>query len=90
MTVHGHHAAWQGDMMHGEVNMINSNAALDGGKRNGVSDADAHGTLTHTVCLSAIDTGDKRSCAAVGGLRCAYLVEFISLICIHSSNGASP
>ena len=58
MTVHGHHAAWQGDMMHGEVNMINSNAALDGGKRNGVSGADAQGTLTHTVCLSALDTGD--------------------------------
>ena len=49
---------WQGDMMHGEVNMINSNAALDGGKRNGVSGADAQGTLTHTVCLSALDTGD--------------------------------
>ena len=64
MTVHGHHAAWQGDMMHGEVNMINSNAALDGGRRNSVSGAHAQGTLTHTVCLwsvvclSALDTGD--------------------------------
>ena len=74
MTVLGLHAAWRGDMMHGEVNMINSNTASDGGKRNGVSGGDAHGTLTHTVCLSALDTGDQRSCAAVGGLWRAYLV----------------
>ena len=74
MTMHGHHAAWRGDMMRGEVNMINSNAASDGGKRNGVSGGDAHGTLTRTVCLSAVDTGDERSCAAVGDLRRAYLV----------------
>ena len=57
MTVHGHHAAWRGDMIRGEVNMINSNAASDGGKRNGVSGGD--GTLPHTVCLSALDTGDE-------------------------------
>ena len=45
MTVHGHHAVWRGDMMHGEVNMINDNEASDGGKRNGVSgDGDGHGT----------------------------------------------
>ena len=75
MTMHGHHAAWRGDMMRGprtalrgEVNMINSNAASDGAKRNCVSGGDAHGTLTRTVCLSALDTGDERSCAAVGGL----------------------
>ena len=74
MTMHGHHAAWRGDMMRGEVNMINSNAASDGGKRNGVSGGNAHGTLTHAVCLSALDTGDERSCAAVGGLWRAYLV----------------
>ena len=73
--------------MRGEVNMINRNAASDGGKRNCVSDGDAHGTLTGTVCLSALDTGDERSCAAVGDLRRAYLVE---VICVHSSNGASP
>ena len=60
--------------MHGEGNMININAASDGGKRNCVSGGDAHGTLTHTVCLSAVDTGDERSCAAVGDLRRAYLV----------------
>ena len=60
--------------MHGQVNMINSNAASDGAKRNCVSDVDAHGTLTRTVCLSAVDTGDERSCAAVGDLRRAYLV----------------
>ena len=28
MTVHDHHAVWRGDMMHGEVNMINDNEAL--------------------------------------------------------------
>ena len=61
MTMHGHHAAWRGDMMHGQVNMINSNAASDGGKRNGMSGGDAHGTLTHTVCLSALDLGDERT-----------------------------
>ena len=60
--------------MHDEVNMINSNAALDGGKRNSVGGADAHGTLTQTVCLSALDAGDERSCAAVGSLRRADLV----------------
>ena len=57
-----------------EVNMINSNAASDGGKRNGVSGGDAHGTLTRTFCLSAVDTGDERSCAAIGDLWRAYLV----------------
>ena len=60
--------------MRGEANMINHNAASDRGKRNGVSGGDAHGTLTRTVCLSAVDTGDERSCAAVGDLRRAYLV----------------
>ena len=74
MTVHGHHAARRGDMMRGEVNMMNSNAASEGGKRNGVRGGYAHGTLTHAVCLSALDTGDERSCAAVGDLRRAYLV----------------
>ena len=73
--------------MHGEVNMININAASDGGKRNGVSGGYAHGTLTHAVCLSALDTGDERSCAAVGGLRRADLVEVLH---VHSSNGALP
>ena len=74
MTVHGHHAVWRGDMMHGEVSMINDNEASDGGKRNGVSGGDGHGTLTHTVCLSALDAGDERSCAAVVSLRRADLV----------------
>ena len=76
--------------MHGEVNMINSNAASDGGKRNCVSGSDDHGhstTYGFTVCLSALDTGDEWSCAAVGGLRRAYLVEVLH---VHSSNGASP
>ena len=69
MTEHGHHAAWRGDMMHGEVNMINSNAASDGGKRNLVIDIHANATRTHTVRLSGLDTGDHASCAAVGALR---------------------
>ena len=73
--------------MHGEANMINHNAASDRGKRNGVSGDDAHGTRTSTVCLSALDAGDERSCAAVGDLWRADLVE---VICVHSSNGASP
>ena len=73
-------------MMHGEVNMTNVNAASDGGKGNCVSDGDAHGTQTHTVCLSALDIGDERSCTAVGGLRRADLVEVLH---VHSSNGAS-
>ena len=74
MTMHGHHAAWRGDMMHGEVNMTNSNAASDGGKHNCVIGIHANATRTHTVRLSGFDTGDERSCAAVGDLQRAYLV----------------
>ena len=73
--------------MHGEVNMININTASDGGKRNCMSGGDAHGTRTHTVCLSAVDTGDERSCAAIGDLWRRHQVE---VICVHSSNSASP
>ena len=61
-------------MVRTEVSMINDNKASDGGKRNSVSGGDGHCTLTHTVCLSALDAGDERSCAAVGSLRRADLV----------------
>ena len=61
--------------MHDEVNMINHNAASDGGESDRVSGGYAHDTRTSNACLSALDTGDERSCAAVGGLRRAYLVE---------------
>ena len=81
MTVHGHHAARRGDMMRGEVNMMNSNAASEGGKRNGVIGIHANATRTHTVRLSGFDTGDERSCAAVGALRRRHPVE---VICVHS------
>ena len=64
MTEYGHHAAWRGDIMHSEVNMINSNAASDEGKSDRVSGCYANGTRTSTVCLSAFDMGDERSCAA--------------------------
>ena len=48
MTVHGYHAAWRGDMMHDEVNMINPNAASDGRKSDRVSGYYAHGNWYST------------------------------------------
>ena len=65
MTVHGHHAAWRGDMMNGEVNMLNPNAASDGRKSDRVSGYYAHGTRPSTVWVSALATGDEMSCAGV-------------------------
>ena len=66
MLEHDHHAGWRSVIVHDEVNMLNHNAASDGGETesNRVSDDYASGTRARTVCYSALDMGKETSCSA--------------------------
>ena len=69
MLEHDHHAGWRSVIVHDEVNMLNHNAASDGGESNRVSDGYASGTRACTVCYSALVMGEERSCSADGAPR---------------------
>ena len=46
-------------------------------------------TLTHTVCLSALDAGDERSCAAVGNVFGAQIWFRLSAPTARTAHAAS-
>ena len=59
MLEHDHHAGWRSVIVHDEVNMLNHNAASDGGESNRVSDGYPSGTRACTVCYSALVMWEK-------------------------------
>ena len=67
MNLLDHRAGWRIVIVHDEVNMINHNAASDGGESNSncVSGGCARGNRARAVCYSALEMGDDSSCSAV-------------------------
>ena len=95
MLEHDHHAGWRSVIVHDEINMLNHNAASDGGESNRVSDGYASGTRACTVCYSALVMGEERSCSADGaprvclrfGMPASFLLAVLIYVTLQINSG---
>ena len=101
MILHDHYAGWRSGIVHNEVNMLNHNAASDGGESNVqpcVSEGYARVALVTracTVCYSALVMGEERSCSADGaprvclrfGMPASFLLAVLIYVTLQINSG---